>query len=168
MRNMLMLSLCLTALPLAAEEGRGEGKPQKPLTAAEMADKKAEHMERGLGLSADQKQKVKAVLQSTAAEKDALEKKLQKLERQTNEKIRVLLDEEQKEKFDMMRAHHKMMERRGGGPGGMKGPRHGMREEGGERGERAEGGKQEKEIERTMVDHGDAPPPPDEQDSGRD
>lgn len=103
----------------ADHDMKKEGGQHKEHTPQEMADKMVQRMEKGLDLSADQKQKVSEIIKASIPEMTELKKKMQKIERQTNEKIRVLLDEEQKEKFDMMRARQNMMMGGHGKMGGM-------------------------------------------------
>ena len=103
----------LSALSLSASEGqRPEGKKEgwqkREPNPQEMAERMVEGLEKGLDLTADQKQKVMEIVKGSAAEMFELKKKMQKLERESNEKVRVLLDDEQKERFDMMRAHRRM------------------------------------------------------------
>lgn len=105
----------------ADHDMKKEGGQRKEHTPQEMAEKMVQHMEKGLDLSADQKQKVSEIIKASIPEMTELKKKIQKIERQTNEKIRVLLDEEQKEKFDMMRARQNMMMGGHGRMGGMGG-----------------------------------------------
>ena len=104
------------------EEGMGwrESDPK------EMAARHVEHMKKALKLTDEQAKKVGDILAKSQPEREELMKKLRASERKTHEQIRALLDDEQKEKFDMMRAH--MMTRHngmgpgmGGGPGGMQG-----------------------------------------------
>lgn len=102
--------LILAALPAFAEKGDDKkGGPMKEPDPKEMAAKKADHMEKFLGLKADQKAKIKAILETEMAEMVVLKKKMQDLQRGNHEKIRAMLDDEQKEKLDMMRAKHGMM-----------------------------------------------------------
>lgn len=103
--------LILAALPALAEKGADDkkGGPMKEPDPKEMAAKKADHMEKFLGLKPDQKAKIKAILETEMAEMVVLKKKMQELQRGNHEKIRAMLDDEQKEKLDMMRARHGMM-----------------------------------------------------------
>lgn len=102
--------LLLAALPaLAEKDARGKKGPMKEPDPKEMAAKKADHMEEALGLSADQKAKVKAILEAEMTEMQALHKRMQELQRGNHEKIRAMLNDEQKEKLDMMRAKQGMM-----------------------------------------------------------
>lgn len=85
----------------------------------EMAAKMTEHLKRALDLNDDQAKKVQGVIERDATQKAELTKRLQAMERREHEDIRAVLNDEQKEKFDMMRAHQMMM---GGMHGGMGGP----------------------------------------------
>lgn len=136
------LPLLLAAFPAAAHHQGGDADDQdgpphqgdeaeKP-DPKKMASKMADGMSRGLKLKEDQKKKIETLVEQMLPQRIELEKKLHKLERDTNEKIRAVLDDDQKEKFDMMRMHQAMM--RGGGMG-MRGP--GMK---GMRGGRGRGG----------------------------
>jgi hypothetical protein len=114
-----------------------EGMAWREQDPKEMAARHVEHMKQMLKLTDDQAKKVADILAKSQPEREELMKKLQASERKTHEQIRALLDDEQKEKFDMMRAH--MMMRHGGmgmgsGPGGMQGGPGGMH--GGPRGMR--------------------------------
>ncbi len=114
MRFIMALVLCAAAGPLFAQEGMEGMKEQTP---KEMAQHTADVMEHALKLTPDQKSKVSAVLEAQASERAELTQRLQKLERLSHEKIRAILDDEQKEKFDMFRAQRRMMGGQGMGSG---------------------------------------------------
>lgn len=102
--------LLLAALPTLAEKGdHGKKGPMEAPDPKEMAAKRADHLEGALGLNAEQKAKVKAILEAEMTEMQALHKRLEELRRGNHEKIRALLNDEQKEKFDTMRAKRRLM-----------------------------------------------------------
>lgn len=101
-----------------------EGMGWREADPKEMTARETERMKQALKLSDEQAKKVEGILTKSQPEREELMKKLRASERKTHEQIRAVLDDEQKEKFDMMRAH--MMMRHGmgmGGPGagGMQG-----------------------------------------------
>lgn len=106
----------LCAAPLSAEhheddpEGK-DGQKMEQMTPAQQADKMLSHMEKELKLTADQKSKLKPLIEKGAADRKEMHEKFQKAEREHSEQVRALLTDEQKEKYDMMRARRKMMGR---------------------------------------------------------
>ena len=172
MRNAISLLVLTLAVPVFSE-GRKEPDPK------EMAQKHAEKLAEHLDLSAEQSKQVSAIMKESAAESAELEKKLRDHQRKMHEKIRALLSDEQKERFDMMRSRMPMMGMggRGGGMGGpsmggpgMGGPgmmrKRGMpKDEPGDRDEREGqgGGRPEDDDEDrpgVMIDRGDDRPGP--------
>ncbi len=109
------------------EKGRKEGKGSK-LSPDEKADKVAQHLEKSLGLSADQKQKVRD-LAKTRAEKIAAAKSLKGEERKTQrqaaqQEFKAALDQvltaDQKQKWETIKAEKKA-QREAAGKGKGKG-----------------------------------------------
>lgn len=129
MKTLIALALVLACSPVfAADKAAKKDKP-KERDPKEMAQKMTDHLKEALDLSDDQAKKVGSIMDASAGEEQALTKKLREIERAKHEKIRAVLNDEQKEKFDMMRAHRMMMMRGGGmmghgrgGRGGRKGP----------------------------------------------
>lgn len=93
----------------------------------EMAAQTAQHIGKALGLNDEQTKKVQAIVERDAAKKLQLEKQLQAMERRQHEEIRAVLNDEQKEKWDMMRARQDLMMERMRGGGMMMGGMGGMR-----------------------------------------
>src|SRR5437762_2982498 len=95
------VSFC-SILPAAAHppEGGSEMAPAEKADPKQMAEKMFESMSRELKLGAEQQRKIQPLITGMATQKSELEKKLRKLEHDTDEKIRALLDDDQKEKFD--------------------------------------------------------------------
>lgn len=159
--NQLIAALVLSlAAPALAREG-GPG-AQAQLDPAAQAEKETAHLKERLKLTDDQAKKVGAVISKNIDERVSLEKKLREHERKTHEAVRAVLNDEQKETLDMMRAHRMMM-RQGGRPGGGGGPGRGrMRRPGGDKDQAGEPSEH--------ADHGGpedgpkGPPPPDEKD----
>lgn len=150
MKYTLALSLLLAALPALAKGATDKDKkvqPGREPDPKEMAGKMTEHMSQGLDLNADQKKKVEGIIAESMPQRMELEKKVHKLEWDTDEKIRAVLTDEQKEKFDhwrLMKGHHPGMGRNGpplggrpgmapggpakGGPAGQAGPEEGPKD----------------------------------------
>ena len=101
-------ALLLTAvLPALAADNAKPSKPREP-DPKQMARRMVENLERDLSLTAEQAKTVAVILEESLPAAQALRKKLQEHERQLHEKIRAVLNEEQREKFDMARAHQRM------------------------------------------------------------
>jgi Spy/CpxP family protein refolding chaperone len=107
------LSVCLLALAVAASAQMQPpaGQPPKPLEPKEAAGKFVERITKDLSLTPDQAKKILAIAEPAAVAEADLLKKLRDHQRSTHEKIRALLDNEQREKFDLLRL------RRGPQPG---------------------------------------------------
>lgn len=110
MKRLLALLTLTLALPAFAADGPppNKGGPQPKPDPAAVAAKEAEHMKEGLQLTDDQAAKVKDILSKNINERMELEKKLREQDRRIHEAIRALLTDEQKERFDMMRAYRAM------------------------------------------------------------
>src|ERR1700674_5119834 len=99
MNSTLALAFLLIGLPAAAHAGP-ETPGQEP-TAHEVAEQKLQQMDRLLELKPDQKEKIGKILEAYSPQMLELHKKMRKLDRESHEKIRVLLDDDQREKLDM-------------------------------------------------------------------
>ena len=140
----LTLALCLSMFTVVfAQKGPKGGKgggPKNERTAEERATAHTNHLEKKLGLSADQKSQVQAINLAAAQKNDEIrakikaggaDKKALSVERRENNKNRVtqieaLLNADQKAKWEAMKAANKkrIEERRknkGKGPGKEKG-----------------------------------------------
>ncbi len=112
MKTTLALSMLLAALPAVAGAAADKPGPMKDadpkLMAAKMTEHMTDHLAKAFSLAEDQKKKVQEILEQSMPQRMELEKKVHKLEWDTDEKIRAVLNDDQKEKFDqwrMMRAH---------------------------------------------------------------
>ena len=124
MKHVLVVAALALALPAFAGDGpppdKDKGGRSEPDPAA-IAAKQADQLKAELKLSDEQAKKVGDILVKNINESLALQKQLRDHERRTHEAIRAVLNDEQKEKLDMMRAH-RMMSRGGMRPGA--GPNH--------------------------------------------
>jgi hypothetical protein len=115
MRSVLVASLALIALSASAQpqqqgapqqppqQQAGAPKPQKPLDPKEAARLFVQRLTEDLDLSKEQSDKIFAIAQPAAEQEAELVKKLREHQRTTHEKIRGVLNDEQKEKFDALR-----------------------------------------------------------------
>lgn len=169
MKSPLALAALVLALPALAQEQSG----QRQRDPKEMAAKMSERLKSELKLSDAQAAKIGDILNKSMPERAALEKKLRAQEQLMHEQIRAELDNDQKERFDMMRARFKKMGGRGGverqgkpgfGGGGRRPHKSGMSgiHPGGSEGERPERGGEEappQPAPEPPQEDGSAPPP---------
>jgi hypothetical protein len=71
--------------------------------AEKLADRRLETLERSLKLDEDQKSKIRPILVRQIERRRALEKELREAASESNERIRSLLSDDQKDKFDELR-----------------------------------------------------------------
>ena len=133
-----MLTLLLAAPMLAAGSpaapyqgggyggGRGGG-PRGPMS----PDDELKRMTKEFNLTTDQQAKIKPILvdadkkmedvrNDSSGDRQTMRGKMMKIRQDTNDQVRALLDDKQKEKFDKQEQErqNQMQNRRGGGPGG--------------------------------------------------
>jgi len=133
-----MLTLLLAAPMLAAGSpgapyqgggyggGRGGG-PRGPMS----PDDELKRMTKEFNLTTDQQAKIKPILvdadkkmedvrNDSSGDRQTMRGKMMKIRQDTNDQVRALLDDKQKEKFDKQEQERqeRMQNRRGGGPGG--------------------------------------------------
>lgn len=117
-------ALSLPALAQAAGEGQG------PHHGMPSVDERVQHMTKTLNLSGDQQTKVKSILQDEHNQVASLKQdksmsqedqhaKFQQIRQASAQKIRDVLNDEQKAKFDQMQAEHKGHMGKHGGQGDM-------------------------------------------------
>ncbi len=114
----------------AGATGEGQGKPH----GMPSVDERVQHMTKMLNLSDDQQTKVKSILQDEHNQMASLKQnksmsqedqhaKFQQIRQASVQKIRDVLNDEQKAKFDQMQAEHKgRMGKHGAGGQGDTGP----------------------------------------------
>jgi periplasmic protein CpxP/Spy len=126
------------ALPLfaasgfaAAYQGGGYGGPGGGRRGMMSPDARLKQMTKDLNLTSDQQAKVKPILvdeqnkmmdlrNDTSLDRQTMREKMMQLRKDTNDQIRALLDDKQKETFDKLQQERqdRMQNRRGGGMGG--------------------------------------------------
>jgi protein CpxP len=107
--------------------GQGEGGRRGPMS----ADERLKRMTKDFNLTADQQAKIKPILMGeqkkmedlrndSSGDRQAMRAKGIQIRQDTNDQVRALLDDKQKEKFDKQEQERqeRMQNRRGGGPGG--------------------------------------------------
>ena len=130
----LLLSLALlTPASMLAQGGSPPGGPDDAMGAGRKmptVDRQLEHYSRELKLTDAQKPQVKAVLEdqheqmkqvmdNTSASRDESRTKMREIRQASNAKLRALLTDEQKARFDKMQAERR--DRMGGKPGADQG-----------------------------------------------
>ena len=116
----LALALALLSLPVVAQtsstETTGEGHGRHHGKAS--VDERVQHLTQKLNLTSDQQAKVKSILedqhnqmaslkQDTSMSEQDRHAKFQQIHQDTQQKIRGVLNDDQKAKFDQMEAQHK-------------------------------------------------------------
>ena len=107
--------------------GQGGGGRRGPMS----PDDQLKRMTKDFNLTADQQAKIKPILVDAQkkmedmrndpnADRQAMRKNMMQIRQDTNDQVRALLDDKQKEKFDKQEQERqgRMKNRRGGGPGG--------------------------------------------------
>ena len=107
--------------------GQGEGGRRGPMS----PDDQLKRMTKEFNLTADQQSKIKPILvaeqkkmedlrNDSSADRQTMRGKMMQIRQDTNDQVRALLDDKQKEKFDKQEQERqdRMQNRRGGGPGG--------------------------------------------------
>src|ERR1700686_5832245 len=107
--------------------GRGEGGRRGPMS----PDDQLKRMTKDFNLTADQQRKIKPILvdaekkmedlrNDSSLDRQTMRGKMTQVRQDTNDQVRALLDDKQKEKFDKQEQERqdRMQNRRGGGPGG--------------------------------------------------
>lgn len=108
--------------------GGGRRGPMSP-------DDQLKQMTKNFNLTADQQSKIKPILvdaqkkmedvrNDSSLDRPTMRQKMMQIRQDTNDQVRGLLDDKQKEKFDKQQQERqdRMQNRRGGGPGGPAGP----------------------------------------------
>jgi protein CpxP len=111
--------------------GQGGGGRRGPMS----PDDQLKRMTKDLNLTADQQAKIKPIFvdqqkkmddlrNDSSVDRQAMRGKMMQIRQDTNDQVRTLLDDKQKEKFDKQEQERqdRMQNRRGGGPGGPGGP----------------------------------------------
>ena len=101
-------------------------------------DEQLKRMTKDFNLTADQQAKIKPILvdarkkmedvrNDSSGDRQAMRQKMMQIRQDTNDQVRALLDDKQKEKFDKQEQERKdrMQNRQGGGPGGPGGDNQG-------------------------------------------
>ncbi len=101
-------------------------------------DERLKRMTKDLNLTADEQAKIKPILvdaqkkmedarNDSSADRQTMRQKMMQIRQDTNDQVRALLDDKQKEKFDKQEQERqdRMQNRRGGGPGGPGGDNQG-------------------------------------------
>ncbi len=114
--------------------GQGGGGRRGPMS----PDDQLKRMTKDLNLTADQQAKIKPILvdgqkkmedarNDSSADRPTMRGKMMQIRKDTNDQVRALLDDKQKEKFDKQEQERQdqMQNRRGGGPGGAGGDNQG-------------------------------------------
>ena len=114
--------------------GHGEGGRPGPMS----PDEQLKRMTKDFNLTADQQAKIKPILvdarkkmedvrNDSSGDRQAMRQKMMQIRQDTNDQVRALLDDKQKEKFDKQEQERKdrMQNRQGGGPGGPGGDNQG-------------------------------------------
>jgi Spy/CpxP family protein refolding chaperone len=107
--------------------GEGESGRRGPMS----PDDQLKRMTKDFNLTADQQSKVKPILvdeqkkmedlrNDSSVDRQTVRGKMMQIRQDTNDQVRALLDDKQKEKFDKQEQERqeRMQNRRGGGPGG--------------------------------------------------
>jgi Spy/CpxP family protein refolding chaperone len=107
--------------------GQGESGRRGPMS----PDDQLKRMTKEFNLTADQQSKIKPILvaeqkkmedlrNDSSADRQTMRGKMMQIRQDTNDQVRALLDDKQKEKFDKQEQERqdRMQNRRGGGPGG--------------------------------------------------
>jgi protein CpxP len=107
--------------------GQGGGGRRGPMS----PDDQLKRMTKEFNLTADQQAKIKPILVAAqkkmedtrsdpGADRQTMRQKMMQIRQDTNDQVRALLDDKQKEKFDKQEQERqdRMQNRRGGGPGG--------------------------------------------------
>jgi periplasmic protein CpxP/Spy len=107
--------------------GQGGGGRRGPMS----ADDQLKRMTKEFNLTADQRAKIKPILvdaqkkmedmrNDSSADRQGMRQKMMQIRQDTNDQVRALLDDKQKEKFAKQEQERqdRMQNRRGGGPGG--------------------------------------------------
>jgi periplasmic protein CpxP/Spy len=107
--------------------GQGGGDRRGPVS----PDDQLKRMTKDFNLTADQQAKIKPILvaaqkkmedmrNDSSADRQGMRQKMMQIRQDTNDQVRALLDDKQKEKFDKQEQERqdRMQNRRGGGPGG--------------------------------------------------
>ena len=107
--------------------GQGGGGRRGPMS----PDDQLKRMTKDFNLTADQQSKIKPILvdqqkkmddlrNDSSGDRQAMRQKMMQIRQDTNDQVRALLDDKQKEKFDKQEQERedRMQNRRGGGPGG--------------------------------------------------
>jgi Spy/CpxP family protein refolding chaperone len=139
-RKYLWILTLLLALPMLAARvpaapyqgggyggGRGGGGRRGPMS----PDDQLKRMTKDFDLTADQQAKIKPILvdsrkkmedvrNDSSGDRQTMRQKMMQIRQDTNDQIRALLDDKQKEKFDKQEQERqdRPQNRRGGGPGG--------------------------------------------------
>jgi periplasmic protein CpxP/Spy len=130
---LLAVPLVATGAPAAPYQGGGYGGGQGgggrrgPMS----PDDQLKRMTKDFDLTADQQAKIKPILvdaqkkmddvrNDSSGDRPAMRQKMMQIRQDTNDQIRALLDDKQKEKFDKQEQERqdRPQNRRGGGPGG--------------------------------------------------
>jgi Spy/CpxP family protein refolding chaperone len=111
--------------------GQGEGGRRGPMS----PDDQLKRMTKDFNLTADQQSKIKPILvdaekkmedvrNDSSLDRQTMRGKMTQVRQDTNDQVRALLDDKQKEKFDKQEQERqdRMQNRRGAGPGGPGGP----------------------------------------------
>ena len=114
--------------------GHGEGGRPGPMS----PDEQLKRMTKDFNLTADQQAKIKPILvdarkkmedvrNDSSGDRQAMRQKMMQIRQDTNDQVRALLADKQKEKFDKQEQERKdrMQNRQGGGPGGPGGDNQG-------------------------------------------
>ena len=146
-RKYLWILTLLLAVPglstgraAAQYQGGGYGRPQgeEGRRGPMSVDERVKRMTKDLKLTTDQQTKVKSILEDeqkkaqdlrndSSSDRQAMRQKMMQLRQDTNNQVRALLDDKQKEKFDKMEQERqdRMQNRRGGAPSGPGGENQG-------------------------------------------
>ncbi|MGD0905965.1 MAG: hypothetical protein ABSA96_00170 [Candidatus Acidiferrales bacterium] len=137
----LLLTMTLLAIGASAAQNqgggpggpRGEGGRRGPMS----PDDRLKQMTKDFDLTADQQAKIKPVLvdqqkqmedlrNNSSGDRQSMRGQMMKIQQDANDKIRALLDDKQKDKFDQMEKDRQdRMQNRRGGPGGPGGDNQG-------------------------------------------
>jgi Spy/CpxP family protein refolding chaperone len=113
--------------------GQGEGGRRGPMS----PDDRLKRMTKDFNLTADQQSKIKPILvdeqkkmedlrNDSSVDRQSMRGKIMQIRQDTNDQVRALLDDKQKEKFDKQEQQRvdRTQNRRGGGPGGNPPPQY--------------------------------------------
>jgi periplasmic protein CpxP/Spy len=121
-------ALAVLSLPALAQGTPGGEKGGRHHRGMPSADERLQHMTQVLNLSADQQAKVKSILEDQQNQMTSLKQdtslssqdrraKFEQIHEATHQKIRDVLNDDQKAKFDQMKARHKDHMGKHGGQG---------------------------------------------------